>query len=66
MVTYTQAYLGLKVLGTGQEAALPATPDGITVGLQTSSDHEKPELRAPSALELAVTLGGQAIFMSSM
>lgn len=67
MVTYTQAYLGLKVLGTGQESAVPVTPEGIAVGMSAGENNprSKPELRPPSALELAVTIGGQAIFIAN-
>lgn len=65
MVTYTQAYLGLKVLGTGQEQVAPTTPDGLAAGLQGQSTGEKPKMGYPTALELAVTLGGQAIFIAT-
>ncbi len=64
MATYTQAYLGLRVLGTRSEV-VTAAPEGV-MAVSGPPRKEIEPLKMPSATELAVTLGGQILFVATM
>lgn len=68
MATYTQAYLGTKVLLTRQEvpAGVAVTSDGFTT-TDFSPNQEQPEIKlgAETPTDLAITLGGQALFLAT-
>lgn len=68
MATYTQAYLGLKVLGTRRESAQAVTPEGIMVDvpMPTEQVQEKPKLEPVTPLEFATTLGSQILFLATI
>lgn len=65
IATYTQAYLGLRVLGTRSEVGTAVTHEGVVTVAEPPSKEIEP-IKMPSVTELAVTLGGQIMFMAAM
>lgn len=70
MATYTQAYLATNVLATRRAVPreVAVTPDGFTMPVPQEAHEQRPEIRLGSVtpMELAVTLGGQALFLATM
>jgi hypothetical protein len=66
MATYTQAYLATKVLATRQEVGVAVTPDGFTASVDMRDERPDIKFGKVTPLELAVTLGGQALFLATM
>lgn len=68
LATYTQAYLSTKVLFTrqGDSSGAAVAPDSITAPIPEIPE-EKPgiELGIVTPTEIAVTLGGQALFLAT-
>ncbi len=68
MATYTQAYLATKVLTTRRQEPqeLGVTPEGFTTPLEVPQEHPEIKPGFATPMELAVTLGGQVLFLATM
>lgn len=70
MATYTQASLAARVLATPSERStgVAVTPDGATMNVATGNHRPEADIKLGSVTptELAVTLGGQALFLATM
>lgn len=70
MATYTQASLAARVVATPSErtSAVAVTPDGTPMSVTTGGYRPEANIKLGSVTptELAVTLGGQALFLATM
>ena len=70
MATYTQASLAARVIATPSErtSGIAITPDGMPMSVATGEHRPDADIKLGSVtpVELAVTLGGQALFLATM